>query len=157
MTTLTELQEASLPIADSTLFYCVQSLSPASRKITGANLWGYALGINTATPRAFFGATPVVQPSGSSQAAVTLTMAAVASATVGAAVATTGATNTTPYGFTTAAQANDLVSRVNQLRDDVQALVARMAEAKADVASNTTLTNKLRSDLVALGLIKGGA
>lgn len=45
------------------------------------------------------------------------------------AVATTGATNTTPYGFTTAAQANALV----------------------------TLVNELRAALVALGAIKGAA
>lgn len=45
-------------------------------------------------------------------------------ATVGAAVAVTGASNSTPFGYTTAAQANDLVARVNQLRADVLALTA---------------------------------
>lgn len=34
-------------------------------------------------------------------------------------VVTTGATNTTPYGFTTAAQANALVATVNALVQDV--------------------------------------
>lgn len=33
-----------------------------------------------------------------------------------AAVATTAATNTTPYGFTTAAQADNLIALVNALR-----------------------------------------
>lgn len=155
MPTLAELTAASLPLSEATLFYCVQS--GESRKLTGADLWGYALGISATVERGFFGAAPVARPAGVSQAAVTLTMATVATATVGAAVATTGATNTTPYGFTTAAQANDLVSRVNQLRDDVTALVARVTEAKADIASNTTLTNKIRDDLVSLGLIKGSA
>ena len=51
------------------------------------------------------------------------TVAAV-TATVGAAVAGTAATNTTPFGYTTNTQANDLVSRVNQLRADVIALTA---------------------------------
>ena len=54
--------------------------------------------------------------------------------TVGAAVAVTGATNSTPFGYTTAAQANDLVARVNQLRADVLAL--------------TTVVNQLRGLLV---------
>jgi len=61
----------------------------------------------------FLGATPVVRPVGAGQAAV----------------ATTGATNSTPYGYTTAAQADAIV----------------------------TLVNKIRTDLVALGLIKGAA
>ena len=64
-------------------------------------------------PLGFHGADPVVQRSGSAQAAV----------------ATTGATNSSPYGFTTAAQANAIV----------------------------TLVNELRATLVEVGLIKGSA
>jgi hypothetical protein len=40
---------------------------------------------------------------------------------VGAAVATTGATNSSPYGFTTAAQADAIVARLNAV---IAALVA---------------------------------
>ena len=61
----------------------------------------------------FFGATPVVQPSGSAQAQVS----------------TAAATNSSPYGFATAAQANGVI----------------------------TLLNALQAALVNLGLIKGGA
>lgn len=60
-----------------------------------------------------YGVTPVTQRAGAAQAAV----------------ATTGATNATPYGFTTAAQADAIV----------------------------TLVNELRAALVAVGVIKGAA
>lgn len=61
----------------------------------------------------FYGATPAVQPSATAQSAV----------------ATTASTTTTPYGYTTSAQAEGVV----------------------------TLLNQIRSDLVTLGLLKGSA
>ncbi len=42
--------------------------------------------------------------------------AAVGKATAAAAVATTGATQTSPFGFTTAAQANNIITLLNQIR-----------------------------------------
>ena len=65
----------------------------------------------TSSKLGFFAASPIVQPTSASQAAVATT------------AATTGAAT---YGFTSA-QANDIV----------------------------TLLNRIRTDLVALGLIKG--
>lgn len=62
----------------------------------------------------FFGATPTE---------------AQLAATAQSAVATTAATSTSPFGYTTSAQANGIV----------------------------TLLNQIRSDLVTLGLIKGSA
>ena len=58
--------------------------------------------IGTATDQkiAFHNSTPVIQRVGSAQDAV----------------ATTGATQTTPYGYTGAAQANAIVTLVNELR-----------------------------------------
>lgn len=61
---------------------------------------GYTLGRLVTTPVGFHGAAPTARRAGAAQAAV----------------GTTGATNTTPYGFTTAAQANDLVALVNEMR-----------------------------------------
>ena len=49
----------------------------------------------------FYNATPIVQRAGAAQVAV----------------ATTGATNVAPFGYTTAAQANAIVTLVNELRD----------------------------------------
>lgn len=71
--------------------------------------------IATATSQklGFWNAAPIIQPVGAGQAAVV----------------TTASTQTTPFGYTTAAQADAIV----------------------------TLVNQLRSDLVAAGLIKGAA
>lgn len=61
---------------------------------------GAVFGQTAAALVAFHGATPIAQASGASQAAV----------------ATTGATNSSPYGFTTAAQADAIVTLVNAMR-----------------------------------------
>lgn len=109
--------------------------SPKTMNGLKRNAGGYTLGRLTSTKVALHGATPVAQRAGAAQAAVT--------ATVGAAVVTTAATNTSPFGFATGAQADALVARVNSLRTDVLAL--------------TTLCNELRAALVEKGAIKGAA
>lgn len=55
---------------------------------------------------AFFAATPVVQPTSASQAAVT----------------TTAATTSTPWGFSTSTQADAIITLVNQMRSDLVTL-----------------------------------
>ena len=79
----------------------------------------------------FWGATPVVQPTSTSQSAVST-----ASIT---AVATTPVTGT--YGFVTSAIGN--------------ALIVAMNDTVTRAAVLTTLVNQLRSDLVTTGIIKG--
>lgn len=74
---------------------------------------GVELGQSAADLVSFYGATPVVQPSGAAQGAASAT----------------AATTTSPWGFSTSTQADAIVA----------------------------LVNKLRLDLVALGLIKGSA
>jgi hypothetical protein len=74
---------------------------------------GTQLGTSPAEKLAFYGATPIAQRAGSAQASVD----------------TTAATNVSPYGFATAAQADAIV----------------------------TLLNEIRATLVALGLFKGSA
>ena len=61
---------------------------------------GMKIGTATTQKLSFHNSTPVAQRAGAAQAAV----------------ATTGSTNITPYWFTTAAQANALVTLVNELR-----------------------------------------
>lgn len=85
---------------------------------------------------AFFGVTPVAQPSALTQTYATATRTH-ANPTA-AAVATTASTTTTPFGYTTSAQADAIVTAVN-------ALVADMANVKQFV-------NTLADDLQAYGL-----
>lgn len=61
---------------------------------------GTTLGQDTSDKISFYGVTPIVQRSGDAQAAVT----------------TTAATSTAPYGFSSAAQADAIVTLVNELR-----------------------------------------
>lgn len=52
------------------------------------------------------------------------------------AVATTGATNITPYGYTTAAQANDVVTQLNAARVDILDL-KQFVNSLADIVQAT--------------------
>lgn len=83
----------------------------------------------------FFGTTPASKPAATNQA-----LASTATITP---VATTLATSTTPFGFTTTAQANALFAAINSLITQVAAL--------------TTLGNQIETDLISLGLSKGTA
>lgn len=136
MTTLPNLPDAPDDAADGDLYFTrpAAGLNPNAKR-SFLSLWRNVLGRTAGAARGFFGASAIPQPAHADQAAVTHT--------VGDAVATTGATNTTPYGFTTAAQANAIVTNVNALRADVLAL--------------EKLANQMRADLVALGLLKGSA
>ncbi len=76
-------------------------LTMADGKNIAANTTtGTKIGTATGQKLAFHNSTPVIQRVGAAQAAV----------------ATTGAVNVTPYGFTTAAQADAIVTLVNELR-----------------------------------------
>lgn len=79
--------------------------SPSTTFTDGSNVivgssTGTKIGTATTQKIAFHNSTPVAQRAGAAQAAV----------------GTTGATQTTPYGFTTAAQADAIVALVNELR-----------------------------------------
>jgi hypothetical protein len=93
---------------------------------------GTTLGQDASDKIGFYGTTPAIQPAATAQAAVS-TAAITAVVTTGAAL--------TSYGFTTTAQPLAIATAVNLLITRVDA--------------NTTLVNKLRADLVTLGLIKG--
>lgn len=70
------------------------------KQLSDGDADGVCLGQSRTDKVGFFGTAPVVQRSGASQAAV----------------AVTGATNTTPFGYTTAAQADAIVTLLNEIR-----------------------------------------
>ena len=94
-----------------------------------------ALGTNAASTLGFFGTTPAAQPAGAAQSAV-----ATGAITP---LVTTSATQTTPWGFSTEAQAEAIATAVNLVITQGAALVA--------------LANAIRAALVTLGEIKGAA
>jgi hypothetical protein len=69
---------------------------------------GSSLGNSTSVPLSLYGVTPVTQRTSSTQAAV----------------ATTAATSSSPFGFATGAQADAIVTLVNELRAALVALGA---------------------------------
>ena len=74
------------------------------------------------------------------QAAYTQTFATAARthpAAAQTAVATTGATAVTPNGYTTAAQANDIVTQLNRARDDIAALKQLVNAVIDDLQANS--------------------
>lgn len=92
-------------------------------KYFGAHPVGMQIG-GTSDLLAFYGTTPVAKPAASAQAAVAVS------------TITTAATTTTPWGFATSTQANNVA---------------------ATAAGIVTLLNQIRADLVSLGLVKGSA
>lgn len=95
----------------------------AARQLSDKRTDGTLLGQSTTDTIGFYGlATPIVQPSGSAQAAV-------ATSTI-----TTASTTTSPAGYATTTQADNIAAQVVLCR---------------------TLVNKLRADLVALNAIAG--
>ena len=111
------------------------TIATSYEQVTANSPDGAQMGKGTSEKNAFYGNTPVVQPSSASQAAVAVTAVS--------ALVTTGytAVTTTAIGFTTTTQADAITTRVNQL--------------VVDVAAAAVLNNQLRSELVSLGLIAG--
>lgn len=102
MPQLSELQAAPAEVNDDERIYVrLPTGNPVSRQRAVFDLVGYILGRTAATPRGFFGAAPVPQPSGAAQAAVPATPI---SATAGAS-----------YTATEQQLINDLKAQVNAL------------------------------------------
>lgn len=110
----------------------------AGRQLSDGNPSGTALGQGATTDKiAFWGAAPVVQPTSASQAKVTATATTAMSTTL-----TISAANTSKvFGFSSSTVAKEVVKSVK--------------EQQVDLAATIVLVNKLRADLVTLGLIKG--
>lgn len=95
------------------------------------------IGYNATSKVGFYGSTPVVRPAAYTQTYSTTNR--INNSIQSTAVSTTAATNTTPYGYTTLAQANDIVAQVNNTRNDV--------------ANIKQVLNSVIDDLQALGLV----
>ncbi len=111
--TSVELMRVPLSTSPLTATFSGHLTFADARNIAFNATTGTKIGTATTQKLAFYNSTPIVQRSGAAQAAV----------------ATTAATNVAPFGYTTQAQADAIV----------------------------TLVNELRAAMVALGLIKGSA
>jgi len=130
------IDAAMAGLSDSAITLDDTAIVPIS---TGATN-GARLGISASEKLAFWGATPIVRPAHADQAA---------------AAAQSQQTLTDSSGgtaSTTLASISDTATK-----DAVASLAARLGEVRTDVAAVRTLVNRLRTDLVAAGLIKGSA
>jgi hypothetical protein len=112
------------------------TLTDATNVVVGTTT-GTKIGTATTQKLGFYNAAPVVQPSAYTQ---TYATADKTHATrLATAVASTAATQTSPFGYTTQAQADDIIVQLNNLQTD-----------QLDTAQ---LLNSLIDDLQALGLV----
>jgi hypothetical protein len=101
---------------------------------------GTQIGTAASQKLGFWGATPGIQPSGASQAAIgALTVATLTDSTGGTASTTLASISDTPT------------------KNAIASLAAQHANAITDLTSLKTLLNQIRSDLVARGILKGSA
>lgn len=84
--------------------------SATTRQVSDRNSQGTVLGFNATDLIAFYGATPLSQPTSSAQAAVAATSVSPATNNGGA---------VTVFGFTSAAQMNAIPTLLNELRADL--------------------------------------
>jgi len=98
---------------------------------------GTKIGTATTQKLGFYNATPIVKPTAFTQTYATAekTLASLTASAVG----TTGSTSTSPYGYTTAAQADSIFTQLNNLIAD-----------HADLAQ---VVNSIIDDLQSLGLV----
>ena len=114
------------------------------KNLTDLRADGTTFGQSTSDLISFYGKTPIVQPSSASQAAVSTTTSSAAATTV----VTTASSGTNGYATTT--QAKDIASLVDALRTGYNIV-------RPLVYQQGVFINQLRTDLVALGVIKGAA
>jgi hypothetical protein len=134
MTTIPNLETLAEPAISTELLPVWHPVAGTGKRPL-SHITKFILGYGPGSSLGFYGAAPVTQIGEAAQGSITLT--------IGAAVVTTAATQTTPYGYATQAQADALVARVNQLRSDMTAAFG--------------LLLAIRAALVAIGLIKGSA
>ena len=139
------------------------TIATSFEQVTNNSPDGAQMGRSSSEKNAFFGATPVVQPTSGSQASVSATAAAASVTQVAVTDSLNGATFTGTALLTSATPTVDeleaiagmLGLAVNAAGTDIAAQKVELDKLITDVANTQTLSNQLRSELVTLGIIKG--
>lgn len=105
---------------------------------------GTSFGQSQTDKISFYGATPIVVPAATAQSTVASTAITTAPSTT---ITTVSSTSITALDLT---KINATIARVEEIRVVTDALVTRVEAIRA-------LQNQTRTDLVALGLVKGSA
>lgn len=104
----------------------------------------------------FWNATPVIQQADNAQNATTMTAAASAVTATNSALAAMGS-NSEAWGFNTQVAFNSFITEIQALVVDGAAINTQVGALNTDVHALNTLVNRLRADLVTVGIIKGSA
>lgn len=120
---------------------------------------GTKIGTATNQKLGFWNATPVTQPASGSQAATVMTAVASAVSATNSVVAAMAANSNAgeAWGFNTQASFNSFVAEIQALVADGAAMNTQIGALNTDVHALNTLVNRLRADLVTVGIIKGSA
>jgi hypothetical protein len=102
---------------NATTVLCKADLDISAKNIATDTTTGTKIATGATQKIGLFGVAPIVQPSAFTQTYSTASHTHLALTAV--AVATTAATNIAPYGYTTAAQADAIVTQLNALNTDV--------------------------------------
>ena len=157
------------------------TIPPSFEQVTNNSPDGAQMGRSATEKNAFYGNTPVTQPTSANQAAVSATAAA-ASLTIETLTessgqgtpnttivdVTGGVTDNTGSGLDAGAKTEidalfvlcddnfaDLADQQSRTRVDLAAQKVELDKLITDVANTQTLCNQLRAEVVTLGLIKG--
>lgn len=126
------------------------------KELDDGNSDGTRLGRSATSEISFYGATPIVQPSGASQSAIA-TSAITAVATSAITALSTATPIVSGYGFSTTTEAAAIATAVNSLTTRVAALVTAANSLITRAEEIRVYTAQTRTDLIALGLQKGSA
>ena len=123
------------------------TIATSFEQVTNNSPDGAQMGKSSLEKNAFYGATPVVQPTSANQA-----VASQGSANTTATAAYTAATQNATFDET---ETQAIADALEVLRDEVAGYELEISKLVVDVTASNVLNNQLRSDLVTLGLIKG--
>ena len=102
---------------NATTVLCKADFDVSAKNIKTDGTTGTTIALNATDKLGFFGIGPVIQPGAFTQTYSTASHTH-ANPTAGA-VATTASTNVVPFGYTTAAQADDIIAQLNKLVTDM--------------------------------------
>ena len=132
----------------ASLFKVKNMAIPTSfEQVTANSVDGAQMGKGVLEKNAFFGSTPVIQPTSGDQASVSQ-----GSANTTATASYTAATQNSTFDET---ETQAIADALEVLRDEVAGYELEISLLVIDVAALITLGNQVRSELVTLGLIKG--
>ena len=135
------------------------TIATSFEQVTNNSPDGAQMGKGTGEKVAFYGNTPVVQPTSANQGTVSETAAVLTESSNDSSPDVTIADCRTPISNSAgdSAKATDINALFVIVDSNFADLAEMMNKLTVDITASNVLNNQLRSELVTLGLIKGAA